>query len=240
MVFHGDFVEHLHLHYHLHHHHQHHQHLHLFNVHIIHLNSIINQFVIDYETCDEYECKGKNEMIVEFNFWVSTKVNKTWLLLTDEILTSLNNEYKIVSLRCPAGQCCNNPNGCNYYESWKAMTLCANGRNLSSITCSSCDANLYELLGSSECGRCIKSNYFYICILFVLSLLFTIGMVFIFSKPTTLFQEMQTNKEMNWRRLLNQMNWRRCQEMQTNKEMNWRRLLNQMNWRRCQEMQTNK
>eukprot|EP01083_Nonionella_stella_P017639 49372_1 len=173
-----------------------------------------NTFGIDSATCfdcdDEdkgYECKGQNIVTVQFGYWISARAKKSnheLMSLTDKTLNSQN--YSITSLRCPPGQCCNHQLGCSYYDSMNqsitSSLLCAQGRNLSSIACSQCIDGLYELMGSNACDDCTHTNYIYLCLLILLSLVFTILILFLFSKPIDLLQRFRERKELNWKRLL--------------------------------------
>eukprot|EP01083_Nonionella_stella_P181539 650646_1 len=158
------------------------------------------------DNADGYECKGQNILTVQSGFWLSAVPNARkafdeFISLDDKRFDAIN--YSLVSLRCPSGQCCDENDGCSYYDLnsdnvRRSNTLCAKGRNISSITCSECNDGLYPLIGTRICDRCDHTQYPLLCIPLVLSFVFVICMVFVFSKPANpLFAE----KEIDWRRL---------------------------------------
>eukprot|EP01083_Nonionella_stella_P239434 837981_1 len=134
-----------------------------------------------------YECQGGSIVNVEYGYWVSA------------------NNDSVISLQCPAGQCCAKHSGCEYNTSRAhvSQTICANHRNISSLTCSRCNDSYFELLGTSACGQCNHTNYTYIILVFIAALMFTVFLLFCLSRPTQVFSDIATaNDEIHWRRLI--------------------------------------
>eukprot|EP01083_Nonionella_stella_P010055 28742_1 len=136
-----------------------------------------------------YECKCGSYLNVEYGYWLS--------------LYAINDNHSIISLQCPMGQCCLNPQGCDYFNSSDSQLLCAKNRNVSSITCSRCNDGYYELFGSFACGHCKQTNYVMITVLFISALVFALFLLFIMSRPRPNALRMNTKgTEIDWRKLL--------------------------------------
>ena len=159
-----------------------------------------------------YECNGNNIQL-EAGHWVALKVNHELIPLSKLSSLYSNTNYSnssIISLRCPTGICCDNLSGCKHYQlqsnayetGTSANSLCAQGRNESTLTCSSCNTGLYEMVGSHNCDTCTGNNHAYIIFLFILSAILTFFVAFIFSRPYTALDDMCSNAELDWRRLL--------------------------------------
>eukprot|EP01083_Nonionella_stella_P218978 784795_1 len=166
---------------------------------------------VDGDTCFScgkniggFECLGKSVVNVQSGYWIAAKLDNRFVSLIDDKLASLNN-YTISSIRCASGYCCNDRNGCDYFDAMQKGELCAEGRNVSSITCSACDNNLSELLNSNSCGVCRESKYSYFGALYVTSLIFSGLMIFVFSKPPNVWNQMKSKTEIeqvDWYRIL--------------------------------------
>eukprot|EP01083_Nonionella_stella_P163936 541147_1 len=152
--------------------------------------------------CEEdigYECKGGSILNVVYGHWLAAHhTNGSFLSSPD----TMNINDSIVSLRCPAGQCCASHNGCDYFTN--SPELCAANRNLSSVTCSRCNDGFDQLLGSSVCGTCERTNYWLILLLFMLALVFTLILLFLMARPNQLLSNISNMalKEINWHKLL--------------------------------------
>eukprot|EP01083_Nonionella_stella_P065254 170808_1 len=145
-----------------------------------------------------YECQGASTVKVEYGYWISAQT-KNGHDTELSPLQMINNSYSdnlILSLRCPVGKCCANHAGCDYFT---PGSLCATNRNMSSVTCSRCDNDSHELLGSATCGECKQTNYGLVSILFVIALVFALVLLFILSRPTHLLSNI---KEINWRKVV--------------------------------------
>eukprot|EP01084_Bolivina_argentea_P097115 174599_1 len=147
---------------------------------------------------DGYQCKGYSIVEVQMGYWITAKFKHSLLSLHE--IGNISN-FTIDSARCPPGQCCSKSEGCDYRKD--AQSICAHGRDTASVTCSKCKEDLYELTGSSQCGLCSTINYAYIGILFLLTLIFVILMIFICSKPSHLYlDDMMKQNEFDWKILL--------------------------------------
>eukprot|EP01084_Bolivina_argentea_P288675 495531_1 len=164
------------------------------------------------KNADGYECNG-NGIQIEAAYWVALKTNDKLIPLSRVSDVIANDNYNIsisiMSLRCPTGICCDNLSGCDGLPAGRNQTsnsgsrrVCAAGRNVSSLICSSCDAGLYEMVGTHNCDTCSGNNYRYIFFLFVLSMIVTFFITFIFSRPYIALEDMCNSKELDWRRLL--------------------------------------
>eukprot|EP01083_Nonionella_stella_P254996 875735_1 len=153
---------------------------------------------------DGYECKGDSILNVEYSHWISAYAQNE---LTLSSLSGLDNSHGIISLQCPVAQCCNDHTGCNYVDALSdtnaSSSLCAEHRNASSVTCSRCDDDKHELLGSAMCGECKQTNYALIVLLFILASLFSLFLLFILARPNQLLAVWNNNrsKEIDWHKL---------------------------------------
>eukprot|EP01083_Nonionella_stella_P012450 35323_1 len=148
-----------------------------------------------------YECKGGLILNVAYGHWVAAHQTNGLFVTSPDMI---NTNYSLISLRCPAGQCCASNNGCDYFKAMNSNTLCAANRNLSSVTCSRCNDGYDELLGSSVCGTCERTNYMLISLLFILALVFTLFLFFVMARPNQLLSNISSMrlKEINWHNLL--------------------------------------
>eukprot|EP01083_Nonionella_stella_P151426 483758_1 len=160
-----------------------------------------------------HECRGRSSIYVEYGYWISANLSTT---LTP--LHLMNDSYSIISLRCPAGQCCSaSRDGCDYFNTDQypiilnasnsidyipSKTLCATHRNISSVICSRCNTPYYELVGTVECGKCTQTNYALIALLFVFAFVFTVLLLFCLSRPTTILSNFSNCNEIEWDKLI--------------------------------------
>ena len=79
----------------------------------------------------------------------------------------------IVSSLCPSSQCCQNDIYCDYING--KNSLCAEGRNYSSILCSKCMDGYSVSMNNSKCIKCTESIYYtYLLYPFGISLLWVV------------------------------------------------------------------
>eukprot|EP01083_Nonionella_stella_P289238 984334_1 len=160
---------------------------------------------------DGYLCEGGSSVNVAYGYWVFAYIeNQNSAKFT--ALPLINNSYEIIGLRCPAGQCCANHTGCKYMDTEQSPTsnvfqmnemLCAKHRNISSLTCSRCNDDYYQLLGTSACGKCNDTDYIYVVLVFIMALIFTVFLLFCLARPTEILSNiMSDNDEIHWRKLI--------------------------------------
>eukprot|EP01083_Nonionella_stella_P019719 54741_1 len=160
------------------------------------------------EDDDGYECKGRSTVNVAYGYWISARIETQKNAKLAALPLINNNNYSIKSLRCPGGQCCANPAGCDYFNSHANVSqinqmICAKHRNISSLTCSQCNDGYYDLLGTSACGRCIDTDYMKIALVFIMAFIFTVLLLFCLSRPTQVLSNITGgNQEIHWRKLI--------------------------------------
>eukprot|EP01083_Nonionella_stella_P187699 690323_1 len=170
--------------------------------------------------CDEtnvgLSCEGSNEVIVEYNYFVYG-----YSLLHDEFISfyDVNNEDIIYSSICPPNFCCRSTTGCNFFAEYIIWisnefsnqkddgSLCAKGRNYTSLLCGECEDGLYELFGTTQCGACDDyDDMVWLLVPFVCCLLFVLFLVFIDAKPPSTtksdVETMKMNHTLNVKKLL--------------------------------------
>eukprot|EP01083_Nonionella_stella_P264281 896748_1 len=155
--------------------------------------------------CEEddigYECQGGLFVNVEYSYWVSSHGDNE---SSTSSLHSITNNDSIISLQCPMGQCCVEHDGCDYFNDSvdpRSQLLCAENRNVSSITCSRCNDGYNEVLGTFRCGKCKRTDYAFVSLLFSCALVFTLFLIFVMSRPNALRTNIK-QKEIDWRKLL--------------------------------------
>eukprot|EP01084_Bolivina_argentea_P032710 60558_1 len=101
-----------------------------------------------------------------------------------------------MALQCAPHFCCQQPNGCNYMESFKIDwtptaesksiylpekgIICAKYRDYESILCSRCIKGKYELFSTTECGECNDYNsLLWLIVIFLISIIFVIYIKYI-------------------------------------------------------------
>eukprot|EP01084_Bolivina_argentea_P024126 45010_1 len=107
---------------------------------------------------DGYVCKGGNDVVVKYNFWLSalnTSNKEFYPFINITGQDVLSSEF------CPPGYCCQKYDGCNFLEEYNKSTssFCAFGRNMSTPLCGQCQNGRSELAGTTNCGICNEANY---------------------------------------------------------------------------------
>eukprot|EP01084_Bolivina_argentea_P012066 22622_1 len=166
---------------------------------------VIEGFLPCYNCEHEIEgvsCLGSDQILIDYNYWSSGyNMQKNIFPIDIELVTNVNND-KMYSHMCPPMYCCNKKNGCLYINdstgTRDSESLCANGRFATSILCSKCVADKYELFGSTTCGACSEYNWLLLGIIFVLALSFVI---FIFIDSSKINLNPYKQNEINWKYL---------------------------------------
>eukprot|EP01084_Bolivina_argentea_P277160 473101_1 len=137
------------------------------------------------------ECKGEDSIIISYNYWLSALSNNNEIYP----LIRVKDIDTMFAVFCPPGFCCNSMSGCNYIDSFDnyygknvsaPSSLCAFGRDPSSILCGSCENGKSELFGSTNCGICKETNYPLIILMVLLIILpITTYIVYFDSAPKT-------------------------------------------------------
>eukprot|EP01084_Bolivina_argentea_P123178 218298_1 len=113
---------------------------------------------------DAIACNGANKISIHYNYWIDIE------------------NYTMISGLCPPFRCCQNRNGCNYFESF---TLCSAGRDPSSHLCSECLPGYTELIASVSCGICQRDYTERLLLPLLLAVLITFSIVFSTSAKVT-------------------------------------------------------
>eukprot|EP01084_Bolivina_argentea_P272433 463839_1 len=149
-----------------------------------------------YECDDDINgmvCTGANNISISYNYWtcaVNVSNNNALYPLID-IEQQQNNVNRIFTSFCAPGFCCTKTEGCNYLLD--SNFLCNFGRNVSSILCGKCNDDYSELFGSSNCGICDETNYLFLSLIFIFSVIpFILYISYFESAPKTT----QTNNNM--------------------------------------------
>ena len=131
---------------------------------------------------DGVECRGGNEIIIDYSHWMA--VHTEWDASRTGLIPTLT------SSDCPIGYCCQDTNGCNYYNDYYTISngtttnvydsnICAYGRDPTVPLCGACIDGFTEYFGSADCGDCSEGGAWYlIYIPIILSWLFSFYLVF--------------------------------------------------------------
>ena len=142
-----------------------------------------NCILCDDDDNNNYQCLGRDIVLIEYNHWIGFDVNH---IIQDITI-------------CPASFCCQHELGCNYINDISNNgRLCALNRNHSIPLCGSCIDGYSEVFGSSKCAKCDDNNYHYLLFPFCIAMSFVLCL-FIIKTRDSVDDDILINNKNEWK-----------------------------------------